>query len=160
MNFKSISKHPFQKSKKMFYRLPGMIEQHPGTAIPHNLFDFLPHLRFVTMYRTMFTGCFSGPERAKLQTFMSVFQQGTTFRTQLCIFLLFPAVQTDHNSNNLLLFPNFIHLTIKIKLYRHNNNDLNNIFYVIYFVSKNFHLLCISRSSNISECNIFNFYHI
>ncbi len=114
MNFKSISNHPFQKSKKMFYRHPRMIKQHPGTAIPHNLPDFLPHLRPVTMYRTMFTGCFTLPERTKFQTFMSIFQQSTTFRTQFCIFFPFAAIQTDHCSNNLLLFLNFIHLTIRI----------------------------------------------
>jgi hypothetical protein len=80
-----------------------MTPDHCGANFTHNLTNFLAHGEIITMHRAFTTGCFPLLERTVDEPFPAVIMQLLTLTTDPFTPMMFPAVQTDHNSDRLSL---------------------------------------------------------
>lgn len=81
-----------------------MIKQHPRAGITHHRAHPLLHLLFITMNRALPASRFLLAERTTAQAGVGIFQQFRTRRAEPGIPLLLPAIQPDHQLDNLLFF--------------------------------------------------------
>ena len=80
----------------IFYSYHGVIVYHPGSGVPHNLSDFLPHQGIVAM-NTAFGTCGFGITKAALFKFyMGIIDKFPAFITGGGSGMVFAAIQCDH----------------------------------------------------------------
>lgn len=74
-----------------------MIEDHSRSGVSHDLFNFIPHVRFITMHRALFTGGLISSESAQIQAFAGIVKKDPAIFTRDCIAaMLMPAIEADH----------------------------------------------------------------
>ena len=112
----------FFTAYQMPYCQRRMIQKHPRSGKPHNLPDFLPHLRLVAMHLTVRTECFLFHKGTFLASESGIIRKFLTGRTHLsCRFVIFlmilPAVQPDHLFHDILFFlPLFFYFILFIHI--------------------------------------------
>ena len=80
----------------MHERILGIIDQHPGTCVTHNLLHLFAHIRTITVYRTETASGFSITVFTSRQAQVGIIKQLLTNATKCLIFLILTAVETNH----------------------------------------------------------------
>ena len=73
-----------------------IVQQHPGTGIPHHTAHTLPHIGFVTMDGTPAAGRLALAERTTRKALPGIFQQRGALGTEPVAALPVAAIETDH----------------------------------------------------------------
>ena len=73
-----------------------IVQQHPGTGIPHHTAHTLPHIGFVTMDGTPAAGRLTLAERTTRKALLGIFQQRGALGTEPVAALPAAAIETDH----------------------------------------------------------------
>lgn len=73
-----------------------IVQQHPGTGIPHHTAHTLPHIGFVTMDGTPAAGRLALAERTTRKALPGIFQQRGALGTEPVAALPAAAIETDH----------------------------------------------------------------
>lgn len=73
-----------------------IVQQHPGTGIPHHTAHTLPHIGFVTMNGTPAAGRLALAERTTRKALPGIFQQRGTLGTEPVAALPAAAIETNH----------------------------------------------------------------
>jgi len=87
----------FEKVIKRQYRV---CQNHPGTGKPHDLSDFFPHFRFVTMHRAVFAGWFVRIEFTMVSPVLCICQQAGTIIAQILSPVHFVTIDADHDPDS------------------------------------------------------------
>lgn len=93
----------------MHKRILGIIHQHSGTCVTHNLLHLLAPIRAITMYGAETTSRFCIAVFTPRKTQVGIIKQRLTSATKCLIFLILTAIETNHSLYHSLLL-----------LYRHN----------------------------------------
>ncbi len=80
----------------ILYSYQGMIVYQPGSGIPHNLSDFLPHQGPVAMNAAFRTCGFGIPESALVKFYMGIIDKFSAFIAKGCPGMVFAAIKCDH----------------------------------------------------------------